>query len=99
MQFFWDEYLNDESKEGDHPYVSPLFYPRLSKFPPTFIMPAGMDPLRDEGIVMAKQLSEAGIQTELVVDSGFPHWWFMFPLPSANKGIQRWADAIKSAFQ
>ena len=34
--------------------------PNLQDFPPTYIATCGADPLRDDGVVMAKMLEKAG---------------------------------------
>lgn len=47
------------------PEVSPLLYPSHAGLPPAFIQVAGLDPLRDEGILYEKLLREAGVQTKL----------------------------------
>lgn len=41
--------------------------------PPTVFGIAGLDPLRDEGLLYAKLLSEAGVPTNISVFKGVPH--------------------------
>lgn len=62
------------------------------KFPPTVIGVAGYDPLRDDGLVFAKGLAEAGIPTKTHVFHGVPHGFRRFGAQlSASK---RWDAAI-----
>ncbi len=58
----WDLYL----RNGDHgllPYASPS-YANLKGLPKTYIETAEFDPLRDEGVIYAKRLKEAGVSVE-----------------------------------
>jgi acetyl esterase len=65
MFFFWDTYLGGKSP-GD-PVTTrafPLRAERLATLPPTFLVTAEFDPLRDEGIAYGDKLKEAGIDLE-----------------------------------
>ena len=44
--------------------ASPLLAKSLAKLPPTFVMTAGFDPLRDEGKAYADRLVSDGVETE-----------------------------------
>ncbi|KAK0723339.1 esterase/lipase [Lasiosphaeria miniovina] len=41
--------------------------------PPTVFGVAGLDPLRDEGLLFAKKLAEAGVATDVTLFRGVPH--------------------------
>jgi acetyl esterase/lipase len=41
--------------------------------PPTIFGIAGLDPLRDEGLLYAKMLTEAGVPTDVNLFKGIPH--------------------------
>ncbi len=59
MRWFWDMYLPDPALAA-RPDVSPLRASDLSRLPPTFIATAEYDVLRDEGLALARRLSETG---------------------------------------
>lgn len=49
---------------ADHPHFSILLHSAHAKAPPAYIQVAGFDPLRDEGILYAKVLEEAGVKVQ-----------------------------------
>jgi len=77
MKWFWGHYLTDPS-EGTHPHASPLRAPDLSGLPPSCVITAEYDPLRDEGELYAARLRVAGAPTVLSrydgVNHGFMFW-------------------------
>jgi acetyl esterase len=62
--WYFDQYLPHEIKRHE-PRVSPLFEPDLSRLPPTLIVTAECDPLRDDGEQYADRLRGAGVEVEL----------------------------------
>ena len=59
MAYFQGHYITDPAHELEW-RASPLLHPDLRNLPPALVLTAGYDPLRDEGIDYAQQLSLAG---------------------------------------
>jgi acetyl esterase/lipase len=70
----WAQYLGD-NRDGasTSPYAAPARAGDLSGLPPAFIQVNGLDPLRDEGILYAMRLMEAGVAVELYCAPGAYH--------------------------
>jgi acetyl esterase/lipase len=60
----WQHYLGPDTGEVS-PYASPSIAPDLSGLPPAYVTTMEFDPLRDEGILYALRLMEAGVSVEL----------------------------------
>lgn len=72
MQWFWENYLKDES-DARNPYASPLRAGDLSNLPPALVVLAEYDPLRDEGLAYAERLRAAGVPVEVQLREGMIH--------------------------
>ena len=71
MAWFWDRYCPDVSRR-DEPLASPV-QADLAGLPPTNMVVAGQDILRDENLAMATRLAEAGVRVSLDVYPGAVH--------------------------
>jgi acetyl esterase/lipase len=60
----WRFYLGEDPGEVS-PYASPAIAPDLSGLPPAYVTAMEFDPLRDEGIMYALRMMEAGVSVEL----------------------------------
>jgi len=59
MVYFRGHYIAEPAQYDDW-RASPLRRPDLGGLPPAFVLTAGYDPLRDEGLAYAQRLTEAG---------------------------------------
>ncbi len=71
MEWFWDHYC-DPADRG-HTKVAPLRAADLSGLPPTVIVTAEFDPLRDEGDAYAAALAAAGVPVTHIRGRGQTH--------------------------
>ncbi|THY12802.1 lipase/esterase [Aureobasidium pullulans] len=77
---------------------SPLMSPFNSKtphkgMPPTCVQVAGLDPLRDDGLIYERVLRDYGVKTKLNVWPGVPHAHFAF-FPFLGAGKKAMVDII-----
>jgi acetyl esterase len=76
MEFFWNAYLG-ESDPTD-PLISPSFADDFSNLPPTMIVTAEYDVLRDEGEKLGAQLKKSGVRVEIKRCEGVIHGFIHF---------------------
>lgn len=72
MQWCWQHYLQSPAQAEDV-LASPLLAEDLSGLPPTTLISAEFDPLRDEGEALAERLRQAGVATRLQRYDGMIH--------------------------
>lgn len=59
--WYWEQYAAS-ADDLTHPDLAPLLSPRLATLPPTLVLTAEHDPLRDEGEHLVHLLAEAGVE-------------------------------------
>ncbi|GAB2932011.1 hypothetical protein GCM10027047_30470 [Rhodococcus aerolatus] len=76
LAWFWDLYLGADGDASD-PRAVPLRAADLGEQPPTHVVTAELDPLRDEGLAYAARLAEAGVPVGTTTYPGAAHgfWW------------------------
>ncbi len=72
MIWFWQQYCPDPTRRRE-PTATPLHAPDFTGMPPTLVMVAEHDPLRDEGTEYALRLQAAGIPTSFRPGLGLIH--------------------------
>lgn len=82
-----DKYLPDAAPI-DHPLASPLNAVEPGGLPPTLVLTAEYDPLRDQGEEYARRLAESGVDAEYRRYAGMIHGFFSTP------GLDAAADAL-----
>jgi acetyl esterase len=93
LAWCWAHYLARDS-DGESPLASPLRAPNVRGLPPTLVITAELDPLRDEGELYAARLAAAGVPTELVRFEGVVHGFYSM---NGVLGAAEQAQAVTAA--
>ena len=80
----WRWYLGDDSKDVSQ-YASPALATDLAGLPPAYVTTMEFDPLRDEGILYALRLLEAGVSVELHSFPGTFHGSAAVPMAAVSR--------------
>ncbi|KAK5112186.1 hypothetical protein LTR85_011619 [Meristemomyces frigidus] len=82
-----DNLMTALKPETASPLFSPLLHPNLRDLPPAYFQLAGLDPLRDEGLLYERMLREGnGVPTRLEVYDGYGHmFWTNWPEMERSK--------------
>lgn len=101
MKFFWGHYLPDASQRQD-PLASPIHasLEELSGLPPTMVITAEADVLRDEAEIYAKRLMTAHVPVVAVRYQGTIHGFATFDTltPSGDAVLNHTAAQLKMAW-
>ena len=97
-QYLHDHYIDDAAHDLDW-RASPLLAPDLASLPPTLLLTAGFDPLRDEGLAYAQRLSEAGNRCTQLCFERQIHGFILMGrvLEEANTAVALCAAALRRA--
>lgn len=79
----------EERVDFRDPRISPIAYPKLDTLPPTVVVTAEFDPLRDQGEAYADALAEAGVPVRVRRFDGIIHGFIHFGpfVPAAQAAI------------
>ena len=98
-QFNYNQYV-PAAADRNLPYVSPLLAPDHRGLPPTLIIAAAFDPLRDSQEAYARKLAEAGVPTHVSRYDGVIHGFLSIPfVRKADRAIDESAAALREAFR
>ncbi len=94
MVWYWSQYGG--GKAPDDPRAALTEVTDLSGLPPTYLLAAGLDPLRDEGLAFAEALRRSGVPVRCSEYRDMPHGFLLFAgrLSRAREGLAEAADAI-----
>ncbi|MGW0035529.1 alpha/beta hydrolase [Gordonia sp. NPDC003376] len=95
MAWFWDCYVPEPDERDDH-RVAPATTADLTGLPPTLVVVAEYDTMRDEALDYARRLDEAGVPTSVRRYDSMAHGFFPMyaALPTADDAIRSTAEAI-----
>jgi len=85
-EVMWEWYLGPAPDDVSS-YAAPARAIHLADLPAAYILCAGLDPLRDDGLNYARRLSEAGVPVELHLVSSIPHGFASVPAASVSKRL------------
>lgn len=98
MKAYWEAYLAGTAHPLD-PRASPAREPNLWGLPPTVLVAAGLDPLRDESRDLAVRLIDAGVDLTYLPNAGLTHAFLHYAnrVPSAGTAVDAAFDALDAA--
>ena len=82
--WYWDQYATRD--DWSNPDLAPLLSDKLGTLPPTLVVTAEHDPLRDEGEELARRIADAGVEVVASRYLGQLHGFWRHPrvFPSAE---------------
>lgn len=83
----------------DDVLASPIRYPHLDRFPPSYLVCGDRDGLLNQSLAMTKALTQAGVPTTLSVPAGLDHSfaYIAYKEPAAARELDRifdWLDSL-----
>lgn len=97
----WSKYLPRIS-DADHPYASPGASMRLTQLPPTLLLTAADDPLRDETLAYAVKLRKAGVpvaQAVIETPTGWPRSFTQRARIDCAEAQADWTISVRDHFR
>ncbi|QBI55616.1 alpha/beta hydrolase [Streptomonospora litoralis] len=99
MNWYLRTFLGGYPAERLPAYFRPAHAPDLTCQPPTFVLTAELDPLRDDGAGYVRLLRQAGVAAQWRDSPGLVHSFlrFMHAVPAARAAAQPAFDAARAA--
>ena len=99
VQWYWQHYLSAPD-DGRDPRASPLLAQDHCGLPPTLVITAEYDPLRDEAELYAEQLRSAGVKVESSRYDGMMHGFFTMSgvLDGGRRAVAEAAGFLRAQF-
>ena len=99
MTWYWAQYVPDAAARA-RPDVSPALADDLSGLPPTLVISAEFDPLRDEAEAFALGLATSGVPATLYRARGQLHSFLSLlgSVPEADRCLDLLAAAVRTTF-
>lgn len=96
MRWYWQAYAPDADTRV-HPQVAPMLAADLTRMPPTYVVTAEHDILRDEGESFAARLAEAGVRVGAHRVLGMSHGFWRRPwqFDAADDSVEQIAAALR----
>ena len=93
--WYWEQYATPE--DVTNPDLAPLLSTELGTLPPTLVVTAEHDPLRDEGEELARRIAEAGVEVTATRYLGQLHGFWRHPrvFPSAEPLMRQVAGFLR----
>jgi acetyl esterase len=103
MRWFVEHYLSGGEGSRDDPRVSPLLASdeEVAASPPTLVITAELDPLRDEGEAYAERLRSLGVPTTTTCYDGMFHGFVSFAdlVDDGARALEQVATALADALR
>ncbi len=93
MDWYWSQYVTN-TNDFDKELVSPIKAGSAFAWPPTFILSAEIDVLRDEAEEMAHIIQQSGMEAICVRALGMPHGFLT--MGSLSTDVASYIDAVSS---
>jgi acetyl esterase/lipase len=91
----WRYYLGEGANGDTSPYAAPARAEDLSGLPAAYVSTSEYDPLRDEGIIYALRLLQAGVSVELHQFAGTFHGSTILPAEVSRRQQAELTDALR----
>jgi acetyl esterase len=96
MVWYTEQYVR-KPEDADDPYCSPLAAPDVSGLPPTLLITAEFDPLRDDCLAYGRRLAEADVPLVSSHYSDVFHGFYSFRgyIPQGDQAFEEVVSAVR----